>query len=137
MDPAVEAKLAPMLAQAAQRLTQANQAQAQQQQAQQQMQDPLVQMQMKELAIKEAEQQRKAAKDAADIDLRTKQQKIEVARFMTQKDTAMKQAVLKAKVDLVTDNLDKQHDRAIQSRDILADALKTSLQYKSKPTKGE
>jgi hypothetical protein len=137
MDPAVEAKLAPMLAQAAQRLTQANQAQAQQQQAQQQMQDPLIQMQQQELAIKQAEQQRKVAKDQADVQLRMQQQKIEAARIMAQKDTTLKQAVLKAKVDLTKDKIEQQHDRAVQSRDIMADALKTALQYKSKPTKGE
>jgi hypothetical protein len=140
MDPAVEAKLAPMLAQAAQRLTQANQAQAQQQQAQQQMQDPLIQMQQQELAIKQAEQQRKVAKDQADVQLRMQQQKIEAARIMAQKDTTLKQAMLKAKVDLFKDKVEQQHDRAIQSRDIMADAVKTVFQHKMekyKPTKGE
>jgi Ni/Co efflux regulator RcnB len=66
MDPEVEAKLAPLLAQAAQQLLQSNQAQAAQAQAQQQAQDPLVQMQMQELQLKQQEQQRKATKDQTD-----------------------------------------------------------------------
>ena len=69
MDPEVEARLAPLLAQASQRLLQQNQAQAAQQQAQQQAQDPLVQMQQKELQIKQAEQQRKSQKDQTDAQL--------------------------------------------------------------------
>jgi hypothetical protein len=66
MNPEVEARLAPMLAQAAQRLLQQNQAEVAQQQAQQAQQDPIVQMQQQELQIKMAEQQRKAAKDQMD-----------------------------------------------------------------------
>ena len=84
MNPEVEARLAPMLAQAAQQLIQQNQAEMAQQQAQQQMQDPLVQMQMQELALKQAEQQRKQAKDMADIKLKEQQQQIETARIAAQ-----------------------------------------------------
>ena len=73
MDPQVEARLAPLLAQAAQRLLTQNQAQVAQQQAQQQAQDPIVQMQQQELQIKMAEQQRKAAKDQMDAKLKAKQ----------------------------------------------------------------
>jgi chaperonin GroES len=84
MNPEVEARLAPMLAQAAQQLIQQNTAEMAQQQAQQQMQDPLVQMQMQELALKQAEQQRKQAKDMADIKLKEQQQQIEAARIAAQ-----------------------------------------------------
>jgi hypothetical protein len=77
MNPEVEARLAPMLAQAAQRLLQQNQAEVAQQQAQQAQQDPIVQMQQQELQIKMAEQQRKAAKDQMDAQLRQQQQQIE------------------------------------------------------------
>jgi hypothetical protein len=84
MEPEVEARLAPMLAQAAQQLFQQNSAQVAQQQAQQQAQDPLVQMQMQELQLKQAEQQRKQAKDTADIKLKEQQQKIEAARITAQ-----------------------------------------------------
>ena len=84
MDPEVEARLAPLLAQAATQLLQINQAQAAQQQAQQQAQDPLVQMQQQELQIKMAEQQRKAAKDQIDVQLRISQQEIERERIAAQ-----------------------------------------------------
>jgi hypothetical protein len=140
MDPEVEARLAPMLAQAAQRLTQQNQAQAQQQQAQQQAQDPIIQMQQQELAIKQAEQQRKAAKDAADIKLKENQQRIEASRILTQKEMAMKQAVLKAGVDVYKDNAIRTHEKKVTAQEIMADALKTVYQQntqRNKPTKGE
>jgi hypothetical protein len=84
MNPEVEARLAPMLAQAAQRLLQQNQAEVAQQQAQQAQQDPIVQMQQQELQIKMAEQQRKAAKDQMDAQLRQQQQQIEAGRIMAQ-----------------------------------------------------
>ena len=90
MDPEVEARLAPMLAQASQRLLQQNQAQAAQQQAQQQAQDPLVQMQQQELQIKQAEQQRKAQKDQTDAQLKMEQIKVERSRIAAQ--TAMEAA---------------------------------------------
>lgn len=91
MDPEVEARLAPMLAQAAQRLLMKSQAQVAQQQAQQQMQDPLVQMQMQELQLKAQEQQRKAQKDSADNALRTAQLQLEQQRIAAQQETAQAQ----------------------------------------------
>jgi hypothetical protein len=88
MNPEVEARLAPMLAQAAQRLLQQNQAEVAQQQAQQAAQDPIVQMQQQELQIKMAEQQRKAAKDQMDAQLRQQQQQIEAGRAIAQAEVA-------------------------------------------------
>ena len=84
MNPEVEAKLAPLLAQAAQRLVQKNQAEMAQQQAKQQMQDPLIQMQMQELQIKQAEQQRKVQKDQTDAQLKAQQIQTEQARIAAQ-----------------------------------------------------
>ena len=84
MNPEVEAKLAPLLAQAAQRLVQKNTAEMAQQQAKQQMQDPLIQMQMQELQIKQAEQQRKAQKDQVDAQLKAQQIQTEQARIAAQ-----------------------------------------------------
>jgi hypothetical protein len=84
MLPEVEARLAPMLAQAAQRLLQTNQAQAQQQQAQQQAQDPMVQLQQAELQLKKAEIERKVAKDKVDAAAREKQLMIEEQRVNQQ-----------------------------------------------------
>jgi hypothetical protein len=77
MNPEVEARLAPMLAEAATRLLQQNQAQVAQQQAQQQAQDPIIQMQQQELQLKMQEQQRKVAKDAADVALEQERLAIE------------------------------------------------------------
>jgi hypothetical protein len=84
IDPEVEARLSPLLAQAAQRLLQQNSQQVAQQEAQKAAQDPVVQMQQAELAIKQAEQQRKAAKDQVDAELRMKQQQIEAGRILSQ-----------------------------------------------------
>ena len=78
MDPEVEARLAPMLAQAAQRLLQTNQAAAAQQQAQQQAQDPMVQLQQAEMQLKKAEIDRKVAKDR--FDAQAKMQSIDIER---------------------------------------------------------
>jgi hypothetical protein len=66
----VEVQISRAVAQAAQQLTMQNMAQAQQQEAQQKAEDPIVQMQMQELALKGQEQERKAAKDASDVQLR-------------------------------------------------------------------
>ena len=82
--PEVEARLSPMLAQAAQRLLQQNQQEAAQKQAQQQAQDPLIQMQMQELKIKAEEQKRKAQKDQMDMQMRAQQLQIEQQRIQAQ-----------------------------------------------------
>ena len=78
LDPEVEANLSPVLAQAAQQLTQQNMKQAAQNKAQEQAEDPIIQMQMQELQIKAAEQKRKEAKDQADMAL--EQAKLQVER---------------------------------------------------------
>jgi hypothetical protein len=84
MDPEVEARLAPMLAQAAQRLVQQNQQEAQQQQAQQQQQDPLIQMQQQELQLKQGELDRKKQKDATDAQLKQQQLQLDKERVDNQ-----------------------------------------------------
>jgi hypothetical protein len=96
MDPEVEARLAPLLAQAAQQLLQMNQSQAQQQQAAQQAQDPLVQMQQQELQLKAQEQQRKSAKDQTEAQLKASQQQIERDRILSQQQIAERQTQLNA-----------------------------------------
>jgi len=65
----IEVLLAQTMAQAGTQLTQQKQAEAAQQAAQQQAQDPIIQMQQQELAIKQAEIQRKAQKDQADAQI--------------------------------------------------------------------
>jgi hypothetical protein len=84
INPEVEARLAPLLAQAANRLFQKNSSEAAQAQAQKTAEDPIVQMQQAELQIKAAEQQRKVAKDQIDAQLRMQQQQIETARIAAQ-----------------------------------------------------
>jgi hypothetical protein len=114
MDPENEARLAPMLAMAAQRMLSMNQAQAAQQKAQQQAQDPIIQMQQKELAIKEQDVQRKAAKDMADVQLKSKQIDIDA---------------LKAAADLQNK---KQNENARRNVDALKAAVKVQEENKQR-----
>ena len=99
MSPEVEARLSPLLAQAAQQLLQKNMQEAQQQQQQQQQQDPIVQMQMKELQLKEQENQRKVAKDQADNAIKAAQQQIERERIQSQQSTEQQRMQLKQEMD--------------------------------------
>jgi hypothetical protein len=62
----IEIQLSRLVADAGQQLTQAKQQQAAQAAAQQQAQDPMFQLKQQELAIKQAEVQRKSQKDMAD-----------------------------------------------------------------------
>ena len=101
----VERAMSRMVAQAAQQLLVQNQAAAAQQQAQQQAQDPIIQMQMQEVAIKQAEVQRKAAKDQADLALKAQQQQIELERIASQErqanaNTMLKEAEMAAKSEI-------------------------------------
>ena len=153
MDPEVEARLAPMLAQAAQRLLQQNQSEAQQKQAAQQAQDPLVQMQQQELQIKQGDLQRKVQKDQADNALKVQQQAIERERIQAQQATDAKRIQIDAlksaaqmretrqqhMLDLGTDVLkhlsNKSHEaqgRAQQDRH-----QTMQMMNKPQPTKGE
>ena len=119
MDPQVEARLSPLLAQAAQRLLQQNMQQAQQQQAQEQMQDPIVQMQMQELQLKAQEQQRKAAKDQADVQLKMQQQQIERERIAAQQQTAQGQQQAELLKTAVSSARDKEFQTATMAIDVL------------------
>ena len=74
LPPQIEASLAKLTAEAAQRLVQANQGEAAQQAAQQQAQDPVLQMQQKELALKEQE-----IKDKKEIELEKIRSQKEIA----------------------------------------------------------
>src|SRR6056300_269632 len=70
----MEVELSQLMAKAGTQLSQANQQKQAQAQAQQQAQDPIFQLQQREVAIKEQEVQRKAQKDAAEIQLRMAEQ---------------------------------------------------------------
>jgi hypothetical protein len=76
----VEVQLARLVADAGKQLTQAHQQEAAQKQAQEQAQDPILQLRREEVAVKQAEVQRKGQKDKTDAtlqqtDLRRKAQK--------------------------------------------------------------
>jgi hypothetical protein len=101
MDPEVEARLAPLLAQAAQRLLAGNQQQAAQQQAQKQAQDPLVQIQQQELQIKQGDLQRKVTKDQTDAALKQEQLKIDTLKTVTQMQNAKQDSMLNLGVDVL------------------------------------
>jgi len=123
MDPEVEARLAPLLAQASQRLLATNQQQEAQQQAQQQAQDPMVQLQQQELQIKQAEQQRKVAKDATDAQLKQEQltieaqrQKIEAARAMAQMENTKQSHLLDKSVEVLTHLSSAHQNKSSQER---------------------
>lgn len=158
MDPQVEARLAPMLAQAAQQLLQSNQQQAAAQQAAQQAQDPLVQMQQQELQIKQAEQQRKVQKDQADIALKQQQQQIERERIATQAHTSAsqqrmdglktaaqlmankKEHLVDTSVDVLKHLSDQYANHTAQEQEHLHQTLQQAGQQvaqQTKPTKGE
>lgn len=132
MPPDVEARLAPMLAQAATQLLSKNQAQVAQQQAQQQAQDPLLQMQMQELQLKAQDQQRKAAKDQADAALKAAQLQVERERIAEQSNIStagQKIQAIKAVAEL-------EHDRKKEMTKVGIDMLKTVMASRQQPTKG-
>lgn len=101
INPEVEARLAPMLAQAAQRLFQQNSAEMAQLKAQKEAQDPMVQMQQQELQIKQAEVQRKIQKDQIDAQLRLQQQQIETERIVSQQQLQRERLESEKQVDLL------------------------------------
>lgn len=119
MSPEVEARLSPMLAQAAQQLLQKNQQQAQQAQAQQQAQDPIVQMQMQELQLKAQENQRKAAKDQTDAAIKTAQLQIERDRIQAQQSTDDKRIKVDAAKTMMTMQSEQQRHMTDTGVDIL------------------
>lgn len=120
LDPAVEAQLAPVLAQAAQRLLQQNTAQVAQQKAQQQAQDPLLQLQMQELQIKQADQQRKAQKDQTDAALKAQQIQVERDRIAAQQQSEAK----RAQNDMLKAAAQMSNDKSARMIDLGVDVLK-------------
>jgi hypothetical protein len=141
MNPEVEARLAPMLAQAAQRLLQQNQAEVAQKQAQQAQQDPIVQMQQQELQIKMAEQQRKAAKDQMDAQLRQQQQQIETGRIVAQTELEREKMAANQKMEAIRTAVEMSDGRERETIKIGVDLAKQlSAQHHQKemqkPKKG-
>jgi hypothetical protein len=148
MNPEVEARLAPMLAQAATQLMQQNQAQAAQQQAQQQAKDPIVQMQMQELQLKAQEQQRKVAKDQTDAKLKVAQiqverdriaanTKVEGAKAILQATAHKKDTMLTLGVDLLKNKANKEHETMAQQRQLMAQGIDRAHAHASTERKQE
>jgi hypothetical protein len=142
MDPAVEAKLAPMLAQAATQLLQMNKSQAAQQQAQQQAQDPLLQLQQQEVQIKQADQARKAAKDMADVELEKQRLALEEQRIQIDKGKALagvEQGAQKQRYDALKAAATMKNDKEKMMLQAGVDALSEHYkpQREQKPKKGE
>ena len=140
MSPEVEARLAPLLAEAAQRLLQQNQSQVAQQQAQQQAQDPLIQMQKEELQIKAQELQRKVAKDQSDAGLKKEQIATERQRIAAQTQSEMVKTVMgieakkkseqmKMGVDVLTRMSDQSHQHKTQNKQLYAQGLQAAHQH--------
>lgn len=147
MDPEVEARLAPLLAQAAQQLLQQNQQEVAQQQAQQQAQDPIVQMQMQELQIKQMEAQLKQQKLQIEAAAKADQLEIERERINAQKEIAGLQAgvqIAKSKQDIdVKQQIEglkvgtdiAKHKAQLMTQ--IATAIDQRDAQKQQPTKGE
>lgn len=132
IDPETEARLAPMLSMAAQRLLMQNQQQVQQAQAQAQAQDPIIQMQMQELQIKAAEQKRKEAKDQADIALKNKQIQIDALKAVG----TMKENKAARDIDALKTVAQMQNDKDKTKKEHALEILKheDSLKKEPKPT---
>jgi hypothetical protein len=120
MDPQIEARLSPLLAQAAQRLLAKNSQEVSQQAAQQQAQDPLVQMQQQELQIKMQEAQRKAQKDQMDAQLKAQQLQIERERIQSQAATEDK----RTRIDAMKSVAQMKNDRSSEMAQLSVDVLK-------------
>jgi hypothetical protein len=99
MSEELEVQISRLAAAGAQKLLARNQAEAAQQQAQQVAQDPIVQMQQAELALKQAELQRKSTKDQLDAAAKADQLEIEKQRIEAQKEIAGMQVGAKAAKD--------------------------------------
>ena len=133
MNPEVEARLAPMLAEAATRLLQQNQSQMAQQQAQQQAQDPIIQMQQQELQLKAQEQQRKESKDMADVALKQEQLTLEKQKIeadIKKNDDKLKFDSLKAAATMRNDK-----EKMVAAAGV--DLLKAELAPPKQSNKGE
>jgi hypothetical protein len=117
MDPEVEARLSPLLAQASQQLLNMNKGQQAQQQAQQQMQDPLVQIQMQELQIKQADQKRKEVKDQTDAALKEKQIQIDALKSVAQMRNTKEDSMIRTGAELLKTMSNQVHQKNTQKAD--------------------
>ncbi len=95
----MEVQISQMASQAADVLLQRNKTEVAAQQAQQAAQDPVIQMQAKELELKQAEEQRKAMKDQADVATDAARLELERERIASQERIAGAQILAKTEKD--------------------------------------
>jgi hypothetical protein len=146
MSPEVEAQLAPMLAQASQRLLQQNVSEMQQQQNQQKLQDPLVQLQQQEMQLKQQDLQRKMQKDLSDAQLKNKQLQVELTRIQAQYEAITKGQQMTAasklaevqtkrnaeKIDALKEVANLQQQRKLEKEKMFNDGMKHAINYENK-----
>ena len=125
IDPETEARLAPMLSMAAQRLLMQSQQQAQAAQAQQQAQDPIIQMQQQELQLKAQEVQLKAQQ--VQMQNQLDQQKIELEKLKIVSQEKIEGARITAKS--LADEKKMDLDTRLKGVEITLDAAKTQLDH--------
>jgi len=128
----MELEISRRAAMASQQILQQHMQQAQQQQNQQQMQDPIIQMQMQELQIKQAEVQRKIAKDKLDAAAKDKQLQVEMERINAQKEIAGANMAMKHTADKSRNDSQMEMEGFRQGMDL----QKLKLKPKSPPPKG-
>ena len=136
MSPEIEARLSPLLAQAAQQLLQQNQSQVAQQQAQQRAQDPLVQMQQQELQLKAQEIQLKAQKQQVEAAAKADQLEIERERIAAQERIAGAQIGAKVENDKANLAAKQQMEGARIGVDVAKHKAGLLAQLNKQPTKG-
>jgi hypothetical protein len=146
MSPEIEAQLAPMLAQASQRLLQQNVSEVQQQQNQQKLQDPLVQLQQQEMQLKQQDLQRKMQKDLSDAQLKNKQLQVELTRIQAQYEAITKGQQMTAasklaevqtkrnaeKIDALKEVANLQQQRKLEKERMFNDGMKHAINYENK-----
>jgi len=127
----VEKRISELVAEAASRVTQNAMMQAEQERINEQMQDPLIQAKQAEIAIKEAEVQRKAQADAARLQLAAQKQQdqkeLEERRISSQEQIAGANIGQKIASDLLDSNLQNKKQAAKEFKegvDIAKDIVK-------------
>jgi len=127
----VEKRISELVAEAASRVTQNAMMQAEQERINEQMQDPLIQAKQAEIAIKEAEVQRKAQADAARLQLAAQKQQdqkeLEERRISSQEQIAGANIGQKIASDLLDSNLQNKKQAAKEFKegvDIAKDMVK-------------
>ena len=127
----VEKRISELVAEAASRVTQKAMMEAEQQRINEQMQDPLIQAKQAEVAVKEAEVQRKAQADAARLQLAAQKQQdqkeLEERRISSQEQIAGANIGQKIASDLLDSKLQNKKQAAKEFKegvDIAKDMVK-------------